>query len=115
MTCFRGLVHVVLFESLKRNTLPVLRDMIEFLNIRNNFATGETESETRFKCLESHLSGKFKREKSEAVRAVEEDVFNRVGMKEVIREQIAHVNVLLSKATGGKIELDYLRQYRQNL
>ena len=100
----RGLVHVVQFERLQKDPLSELRKIVDYLNIEKNFVF-VNESDARFKCVESHLSGRFRRTKTPGQRAEEEQLFDRLGMRQMITEKVAYVNALVTQATDERARL----------
>ena len=97
-----GDVKLVMYKEMKENTIPVMQDLVEWLNIENLY---NEERQARFSCLQKHLDGHFKRVKSKEEREEELKIFDAVGLRDKIDVTITEVNALVQKYTAGSKNL----------
>ena len=97
-----GDVKLVMYKEMKENTIPVMQDLVEWLNIEN---LDNEEKQARFSCLQKHLDGHFKRKKSKEEREEEFKIFDAIGLRDKIDITIIEVNALVEKYTAGSKKL----------
>lgn len=99
-----GTVKLVLYEDLKANTLPEIRDVVSFLNIVN---LDQSEYEERLSCLEAHMSGQFHRQKTTEKRQKDMRLFQYLGIQDKIAATFQEVNSLVIAVTNGSKKLNF--------